>query len=73
MQGPGAFVFSFFDDKLLFLMPIIMYVDLFSSSRNKLWPFGVAAYSAALLPGKGLESDSKSQVLNLNKVPEMNL
>lgn len=57
VQGPGAFVFSFFDYRLL-LMPIIMYVDMFSSSRNKLWSFGVAAYSAVPPPpGKGLESD----------------
>ncbi|XP_039698294.1 large ribosomal subunit protein eL22 isoform X2 [Pteropus medius] len=27
------------------------------SKRNKLWSFGVAAYSAAPHPGKGLESD----------------
>lgn len=47
MQGPGAFVFSFFDYKLL-LMPIItMYVNLFSFSTNKVWSFGVAAYSTA--------------------------
>lgn len=47
MQGPGAFVFSFFDYKLLLMPIIIMYVNLFSFSTNKVWSFGVAAYSTA--------------------------
>lgn len=47
MQGPGAFVFSFFDYKLVLMPVIIMYVNLFSFSTNKVWSFGVAAHSTA--------------------------
>lgn len=47
MQGLGAFIFSFFDYKFLLMPVIIMYVNLFSFSTNKVWSFGVAAYSTA--------------------------
>lgn len=51
MQGPGAFVFSFFDYKLVLMPVIIMYVNLFSFSTNKVGP--LALLHILLPPGKG--------------------